>query len=165
MARVNIDILRVRELKWKVMEEFNSDNHHIYYCGQKSLRRNGVALIVNKGVLRGGKEISLLGRVSRCMNAQLYLTLCDPVDCSPPDSSVHGILQARILEWIAIPVSRGSLWLKNQTCISCLSCTGKSATALERATKWACKGHEYREELRLCDFLCHIEIIGIPTLC
>ena len=108
MERVNIDILRVRELKWMGMGEFNSDNHHIYYCGQKSLRRNGVALIANKGVLRGGKEISLLGRVSTCMNAQSCLTVCDPVDCSPPDSSVHGILQARILEWIAIPVSRGS---------------------------------------------------------
>ena len=40
--------------------------------------------------------------------AQLCLTLCDPMDCSPPGSSVHGILQARILEWIAIPFSRGS---------------------------------------------------------
>ena len=39
--------------------------------------------------------------------AQLYLTLCDPVDCSPPGSSVHGILQARILEWVAVPFSRG----------------------------------------------------------
>ena len=39
--------------------------------------------------------------------AQLYLTLCNPKDCSPPDSSVHGILQGRILEWVAIPFSRG----------------------------------------------------------
>ena len=45
---MNIDILRIRELKWMGVGEFNSDNHHIYYCGQKSLRRNGVALIVNK---------------------------------------------------------------------------------------------------------------------
>ena len=50
MARVNIDILGVRELKWTGMGEFNSDDHYIYYCGQKSLRRNGVALIVNKRV-------------------------------------------------------------------------------------------------------------------
>ena len=49
---------------------------------------------------------------------QSCLTLCDPIDCSPPDSSVHGILQARILEWVAIPFSRGSSQPKDQTCIS-----------------------------------------------
>ena len=50
MARVNIDILGISELKWTGMGEFNSDNHYIYYCGQESLRRNGVAIIVNKRV-------------------------------------------------------------------------------------------------------------------
>ena len=50
MARVNVDILGIRELKWTGMGEFNSDDHYIYYCGQESLRRNGVAIIVNKGV-------------------------------------------------------------------------------------------------------------------
>ena len=50
MARVNIDILGTSELKWTGMGEFNSDDHYIYYCGQESLRRNGVALIVNKRV-------------------------------------------------------------------------------------------------------------------
>ena len=50
MARVNIDILGVSELKWTGMGEFNSDDHYIYYCGQVSLRRNGVALIINKRV-------------------------------------------------------------------------------------------------------------------
>ena len=50
MARVNIDILGIRELRWIRMEEFNSDNHDIYYCRQESLRRNGVAFIVNKRV-------------------------------------------------------------------------------------------------------------------
>ena len=48
MARVNIDILGISEIKWTGMGEFNSDNHYIYYCGQESLRRNGVAIIVNK---------------------------------------------------------------------------------------------------------------------
>ena len=48
MARVNIDILGISELKWTGMGEFNSDDHYIYYCGQKSLRRNGVAIMVNK---------------------------------------------------------------------------------------------------------------------
>ena len=48
MARVNIDILGISELKWTGMGGFNSDDHYIHYCGQESLRRNGVALIVNK---------------------------------------------------------------------------------------------------------------------
>ena len=50
MARVNIHILGISELKWTGMGEFNSDDHYIYYCGQESLRRNGVAIIVNKRV-------------------------------------------------------------------------------------------------------------------
>ena len=50
MARVNIDILSISELKWTGMGEFNSHDHYIYYCGQDSLRRNGVAIIVNKRV-------------------------------------------------------------------------------------------------------------------
>ena len=50
MARVNIDILGISKLKWTGMGEFNLDDHYIYYCGQESLRRNGVALIVNKRV-------------------------------------------------------------------------------------------------------------------
>ena len=48
MARVNIDILGISELKWTEMGEFNSDDHYIYYCGQKYLRRNRVAIIANK---------------------------------------------------------------------------------------------------------------------
>ena len=50
MARVNIDILGISELKWTEMGEFNSDDHYIYYCGHESLRRNGVAIMVNKRV-------------------------------------------------------------------------------------------------------------------
>ena len=50
MARVNVDILGISELKWTVMGEFNSNDHYIYYCGQESLRRNGVAMMVNKRV-------------------------------------------------------------------------------------------------------------------
>ena len=50
MARVNINILGASELKWTGMGEFNSDDHDIYYCGQTSLKRNGVAIIVNKRV-------------------------------------------------------------------------------------------------------------------
>ena len=50
MARVNVDILGISELKWTGMSEFNSDDHYIYSCGQESLRRNGVAIMVNKRV-------------------------------------------------------------------------------------------------------------------
>ena len=67
MARVNFDILRISELKWAGMGEFNSDDHYIYYCGQESLRRNGVAIMVNKRVqnavlgcsLRNNRMISI----------------------------------------------------------------------------------------------------------
>ena len=50
MARVNVDILAISELKWTGVGEFNSDDHYIYYCWQESLRRNGVAIMVNKRV-------------------------------------------------------------------------------------------------------------------
>ena len=56
MARENVDILRIRELKWTGMGEFNSNNHYIYSCGQESLRRNAVAIMVNKRV-----QIAVIG--------------------------------------------------------------------------------------------------------
>ena len=59
MARVNMDILGISELKWTAVGEFNSDDHCIYHCGQESLRRNGVALIVNKS------EMPYLGAISK----------------------------------------------------------------------------------------------------
>ena len=55
------------------------------------------------------------------MSAQSCPTLCDPMDCSPPGSSVHGSLQARILEWVAIPFSRESSWPRDQTRVSCIT--------------------------------------------
>ena len=67
----------------------------------------------------------LLQVYSLCVHAKLLqssLTLFDPMDCSPPGSSVHGILQARILEWVAMPSSRGSSQPRNQNFISCDSC-------------------------------------------
>ena len=60
MTRVNVDILGISELKWTRMDEFNSDDHYIYYCGQESLRRNGVAIIVNKRV-----QNAVLGYISK----------------------------------------------------------------------------------------------------
>ena len=56
-----------------------------------------------------------------CRRAQSCLTLCDPMDCSWPDSSVHGILQARILEWVAMPSSRGSSQPRDWTHVSCIA--------------------------------------------
>ena len=61
----------------------------------------------------------ILRATLKVLVAQSCPTLCDPMDCSPPGSSVHGILQARILEWVAIPFSRGSSWPRDQTWVSC----------------------------------------------
>ena len=58
MARMNINILRISELKWTGMTEFNSDDHYIYYCRQESLRRTGIAIIVNKRVQNSVVTIS-----------------------------------------------------------------------------------------------------------
>ena len=59
MARVNVNILGISELKWTGMGEFNSDEHYIYYCGQESLRRNGVVIMVNKRVRNAVLECNL----------------------------------------------------------------------------------------------------------
>ena len=69
MARVNIDILGITELKWTGMGEFNSDDHYIYYCGQESLRRNGVALVVNKE-----SEMQYLGAISKMIESSLFVS-------------------------------------------------------------------------------------------
>ena len=63
-------------------------------------------------------------RKLQVVHAQSCPTLCDPLNCSLPGSSIHGILQARILEWVAISFSRGSSWPRDSTCISCSSCIG-----------------------------------------
>ena len=82
MARVNVDILGISELKWTGMGEFNSDDHYIYYCGQESLRRNRVAITVNKRVrnavlgcnLKNDRMISvhLQGKPFNIMVIQVY---------------------------------------------------------------------------------------------
>ena len=73
--------------------------------------------------------LSFICFLTVCMHAkslQLWPTLCEPMDCSPPDSSVHGILQARILEGVAMPSSRGSSQPRDGTCVSCVSCIAGS---------------------------------------
>ena len=81
MARLNINILGISELKWTGMGEFNSDDHYIYYCGQESLRRNGVAIVVNKRVqnavagcnLKNYRILSGLFSLHRTVQFQLLL--------------------------------------------------------------------------------------------
>ena len=65
MARVNVDILGISELKWTGMSEFDSDNHYIYYCEQESLRRNGVAIIVSKRV-RNAVLLDAISKMNLC---------------------------------------------------------------------------------------------------
>ena len=73
--------------------------------------------MLNTGLDEGQAEI----KISECEFTQSRLTLCDPVDCSPPGSSIHGILQARILEWVAISFSRGSSQPRDWTQVSCIA--------------------------------------------
>ena len=87
MARVNVDILGISELKWTGMGEFNSDDHCIYYCGQESLRRNGVAIMVNKRVqyavlgcnLKNDRMISVRfqGKPFNITGIQAYALTCN----------------------------------------------------------------------------------------
>ena len=70
------------------------------------------------------------------VDAQPCLTLCDPVDCSPPGSSVHGILQARILEWVAISSSKGPSWPRDWTCFPGVSCTAGDSLLLSHPGNW-----------------------------
>ena len=74
MARVNVDILGISELKWTGMGEFNSDDHYIYYCGQESLRRNGVAIMVNRRVWNAvlGCNLKNNGIISVCFQGKLF---------------------------------------------------------------------------------------------
>ena len=68
-------------------------------------------------------------------------TLCDSMACSPPGSSVHGILQARTLQWVAMPSSRGSSWPRERTCISYVSCTGRQVLYHYRHLKTPNESH------------------------
>ena len=70
MARLNVDILGISELKWTGMGEFNSNDHYIYYCVQESLRRNGVAIMVNKRV----SEMQYLDAISKTTEWSLFVS-------------------------------------------------------------------------------------------
>ena len=77
-------------------------------------------------------EPSFLLMFCYCLVAKSCLTLCDPMDCSPSVSSVHGNFQARILEWVTISFSRGSSRLSDQACVSCIAGGFFSAVPLEK---------------------------------
>ena len=85
MARVNVDILGISEIKWTGMSEFNSDDHYIYYCGQESHRRNGVALIVNKRVLNAilGCNLKNDRRISICFQGKPFNITVSQVYAQP----------------------------------------------------------------------------------
>ena len=97
-------------------------------------------------------EVVTLKNLLCCLVPSVCPTLCDAVDCSPPGSSVHGILQPRILEWDAIPSSRGSSRPRSQTCISCGSCTEVDSLPLSHQGRPRC--HAAAKSLQLYLALC-----------
>jgi len=111
MARVNIDILEISELKWMGMGEFNSDDHYIYYCGQESLRRNAVALLIHKRVKNTIKKVKLLRHV------RLFATPWTAAYQAPPSMGF-----SRQEYWSGLPFSfsRGSSQPRDQTRVSCI---------------------------------------------
>ena len=105
MARVNIDILGISELKWTIMGEFNSDDHYIYYCGQESLKRNEVALIVNKRVqnavpgcnIKNNRMISVCfqGKPFNSTVIQVYAPTTNPKKLKLNCSTASSVLPVR----------------------------------------------------------------------
>ena len=93
-------------------------------------RRTQAILLIALGQSKPSGQSKPLGTwiIGLCVCAkslQLCPTLCNPMDCSSPGSSVHGILQARVLEWVAMPSSRGYSRPRDQTQVSCISCIGR----------------------------------------
>ena len=83
------------------------------------------------------------------LHSQSRPTLCNPMDGSLPGSSVHGIFQARILKWVAMPSSTGSSWLRDQTCISCISCTAGRFFAIWAMLSFSPEGNQIRSDQSL----------------
>ena len=93
--------------------------------------------------------------------AQSHLVLCNPMDCGLPGSSVHGILQARVLQWIAMPSSRGFSRARDPTCISCVSCIAGGFF-----TCWAICSIQFSSAAHSCPTLCdpmHQSMPGLPV--
>ena len=96
-----------------------------------------------------------------CVCMCVYLTLFDPTDCSPPDSSVHGTFQARILEWVAISYSRRSSWPRYWTFIPCISCIGRQILYPEPAGKPLGDGNVLLFNLGVGYKVCLLHIIAL----
>ena len=115
-------------------------------------------------IIRGQKDPSgVFSGSGNCSVAKLCLTLCHPMDCSPPGSSFHGISQARILEWVSISFSRGSSQPRDQTCVSSIDrwvlyhwANRKAPREAPRAT-WVCA-----KSLQLCLALCNLVYVSPP---
>ena len=129
---------------------------HIYfiYTTVKEIANNN--LLYSTGNFSQYSVKSYMGKEFKkrlCVYAQvqLYLTPCDPMDCSPPGSSVHGILQARILEWVAMPSSTGSSRPRDQTRVSYVSFTARQILYCWtiRANNSLSAGIHQREECRV----------------
>ena len=103
---------------------YNSQHMDTEICpSTKEWIKKILCVYIHNGILLShNKEWNNAICMDKYLIAQLCLTLCDPMDCSPPDSSVHGISQARILEWAAISSSRGSSHARDWNCISHISC-------------------------------------------
>ena len=108
---------------------------HRWWLFWRGERRRGVNWRVDSA--HSGICVCLCVYVCVCMCTQSCPTLYDPMDCNPPGSSVHGIFQARIPEWVAISFSRRSSWFRNRTRVSCVSCIGRQI--LYHWTTWEVK--------------------------
>ena len=96
--------------------------HYMYVCMYIHIRPQFLIWLDDAvQVLYRKRKPAILNRKVKVLVSELCLTLCDPIDCSPPGSSVRGILQARILEWVAISFSRGSSQLRDQTQVFCIA--------------------------------------------
>ena len=115
------------EIMWKYQDQILTLKRYVYKPSLSGLmdRWGNVYSFYSRVNFQITRQHILKEYVRVCSVTQSRQTLCDIVDCSLPGSSVHGILQARILEWVAISYSRGSSWPKDGTHISCISCIGR----------------------------------------
>ena len=100
---------------------FRFVTHFFCVCVVQNYHPQLLPLLKNTLAFRTWNNKQTKHEYVRTKSLQSFLTLCDPVDCSPPGSSVHGILQARILEWVAMLFSRGSSRPRDQTGVSCIA--------------------------------------------
>ena len=95
-----------------------------------------------------------------CVHSQSCLTLCDFMNCSLPSSSVHGILQVRILEWVVMPSSRGSSQLRDRACVSYVSCIGRQI--LYHQCHWGLHVQDRVFLLLLLSHFSHVRLCATP---